>query len=324
MVRFLMSVFGKKGNFKREMLVYLLFLLIAIVIWYLNALNKTYTTDLKFNAQFVNLPKDKILVKAPDNNLTFTVEAQGFTLLKYRIGLVFRSIAINADYHLLKYGKNGEYYTPTSTVMKNVSEQLGTDINLLRIWPDTLKFVFSEMVKKTVPVKIRAHFRYEKEFSALDSVQVDPERIMVSGPRSLIDTLRFVSSVHKTFKGLKDSLKTKIELQPIEKISYQVKEVSIVLPVERMTEASVTVGIETVNLPKGLVMKTFPGSITINCLIPVSRFDKLHSQMFRATVDYETVIRSKEAKAKVMISKSPHYVQDIRFHPKNVDFIVEK
>ncbi|MDR0712769.1 MAG: hypothetical protein LBF89_00680 [Bacteroidales bacterium] len=305
-------------------MIYLIFLLIAIVIWYLNALNKTYTTDLKFSAQFVNLSPDKILVKAPDNSLVFTVEAQGFTLLKYRIGLIFRSIVINADYHSFKHGKNDEYYTPSSTVMKHVSEQLGTDINLLRIWPDTLRFVFGTMVKKVVPVKIRAQFQCEKEFSALGDVQVKPEKITVSGPRTLVDTLRFVYSVNKIFKGLKDSLVTRIALQPVEKISYNVKEVGIALPVERMTETSVTVEIEAVNLPEGYVMKTFPGNITVNCMVPVSRFDKLHDGMFRATVDYETVIRSKEAKARVVVSKSPSFVQDIRFHPKNVDFIVEK
>ena len=54
-----------KDKVSQEFLTYLVFLLIAIVIWYLNALNKDYTSDLKLAVKYTDLPEDKILVNTP-------------------------------------------------------------------------------------------------------------------------------------------------------------------------------------------------------------------------------------------------------------------
>jgi hypothetical protein len=315
-----------KNRINREFLIYLLFLLIAIVIWFLNALNKEYTTELNFSTKYVDLPTDKVLVDAPAKYLSLTVNAQGFTLLKHRLGWFFHSININANYQTLKKDRlsTGEYYLLSTSVFRNVSEQLGSDINLLRISPDTLKFFFSEAIRKKVPVKIQALFQYEKEFRATGAILTEPAVITVSGPKSIVDTIQHIYTKERTFKKLKANLQAKIALQPIEKLTYSIDEVSISLPVERHTEASVVVPIETISLPAGYVMKTFPGTVAVSCMVPNSRFDKLQPQMFRAVVDYNVIRKEETAKAKIIIIKSPNYVTDIRFHPKTVDFIVEK
>jgi hypothetical protein len=322
-IRRFRKFFGKKSQSRHELMLYLFFVLIAVVIWYMNALNKNYTTELKFSTNFVDLPVDKIMVQAPDDHITLTVQAQGFTLFKYRMGVLLHPILIKANYKNLKRLRKGEYYMLTASVVENISEQLSSDITLVRVTPDTLKFVFSEMVKKKVPVKISAQFQFEKEFTSLGNINIEPAEVTVSGPQSIIDTVRYVYSQNRTFKGLKDTLKAVLALQPVEMLSFDAKEVRITLPVERVTEASVSVSIEAINLPDGFSLKTFPGNVSVSCMVPVSRFNKLQPQMFRAVVDYES-IGNKDSKAKVAIAKSPDFVLDVRYHPKSVDFIVEK
>ncbi|MDR3094971.1 MAG: hypothetical protein LBU62_10090 [Bacteroidales bacterium] len=316
--------FGKKSRPRHELMLYLFFLLIAVVIWYMNALNKDYITDLKFSTSFVDLPADKVMIQAPDDYVTLTVQAQGFTLLKYRLGIIFHPVLIKANYKNLKQLRKGKYYMLTSSVVEHISEQLSSDINLIRVMPDTLRFMFSDMVQKKVPVKVISQFQFEKEFTALGNIKVEPAEVTVSGPHAIIDTIRYIYAQGKTFKGLKDTLKAMLALQPVDLLSFDADEVHITLPVERVTEAGVSVSIEAINLPEGFSLKTFPGSISVNCMVPVSRFNKLQPQMFRAVVDYESITNSKESKAKVVISKSPDFVLDVRYHPKSVDFIVEK
>ncbi|MDR0815005.1 MAG: hypothetical protein LBN37_04545, partial [Bacteroidales bacterium] len=136
------NFFGKKSRPRHELMLYLFFLLIAVVIWYMNALNKDYTTDLKFSTHFVDLPADKVMMQAPDDHVTLTVQAQGFTLLKYRLGIIFHPVLIKANYKNLKRLRKGEYYMLTTSVVENISEQLSSDVNLIRVTPDTLKFLF--------------------------------------------------------------------------------------------------------------------------------------------------------------------------------------
>jgi hypothetical protein len=58
--------------------------------------------------------------------------------------------------------------------------------------------------------------------------------------------------------------------------------------------------------------------------VPVSHFDRLQPSLFRAVVDYLTLPTAADAKAKVSIDTIPPYALEVRIHPRNVDFIIEK
>ena len=318
-----------KNSVNREFLTYLVFLLIAVTIWYLNALNKDYTTDLKFTVKYADLPADKVLVNTPPEYLTLTVNAQGFTVLKYKFGLIFNPITLDASYQTLRKisaSTSGDYYISTQTVFDKIAAQLSSDAKLKMVTPDTLKFQFSGTVQKKISVKSAIQLQFEKGFLPKGSMTIDPRQVTVVGPQAIIDTMRYVYTRSKIFKKLKDNLHTSIDLQPVHQLRYSADEVNIVQAIERYTEATLAVPIEPMNLPKGLTMKVFPGTVTVNCMVPVADYEKLQSYMFRAVVDYAGIkdVMDNQAKAKVALLRTPDDVADVKFQPKSVDFIIEK
>lgn len=318
-----------KSNVSREFLTYLVFLLIAIVIWYANTLTKDYTTELKFNVKYIDLPEDKVLVSPPPNQLTLTIHAQGLIILKYKLGLIFYPISLEANLQTLrknKSSKDGEYFITTQSVFDKIAGQLNSDVSLRNIVPDTLKFLFSETVQKNVPVKALLQLQFEKEFLPKGPMQIVPKAVTVTGTKNILDTLQYVYTRQGNFKKLKDTLRTDLALQSIPNLKYSVDKVNIIQPIERHTEATITVPIESINLAEGLKMKTFPSTVTVSCMVPINDFEKLQPYLFRIVADYATVkdIKNSQAKVRVNLVKSPDYVSDIRFHPKNVDFIIEK
>ena len=316
-----------KNNVHHDFLTYLVFLLIAIAIWYLNALNKDYTIDLKFAVKYTDLPEDKVLTNTPPEYLTLNISAQGFTLLKYRFGLIY-PLTLEASYQTLRKRNNSpqeEYYLITQSIFDRISSQL-TDARLRYVLPDTVNFLLSETVRKKIPVKPMLQLQFEQGFFPKGNIQIDPDEITVTGPKALVDTMQYVYTRAKVYKKLKDTFKTSIELQSVHQLRFSEGEVNIVQVIERYTEATITTPIEPVNLPEGLTMKIFPGTVTINCMVSVADYEKLQAYMFRAVVDYNSVrdITDNQVKAKVAILRTPDYVTDVKFNPKNVDFIIEK
>jgi YbbR domain-containing protein len=318
-----------KNSINKKFLTYLVFILIASVIWYLNALSKDYTDDLKFAVRYTDLPEDKLLTNSPTRHLTLTISAQGFTLLKYKLGLIFSPITMEASFNTLR--KTGKppfdgYYLLTQPLFNKIAAQLSPDVTMKQVSPDTVYFRLSETVRKEIPVKPTLLLQFNKEFLPTGRMIVKPEKVTVTGPKTVIDTMQYVYTRTKSFSKLKDTLRTVIALQPVHQLRYSVNEVSIVQAIERHTEASITVQIESVNVPEGLTMKAFPGTVTVNCMIPVSDYEKLRPQMFRAVVDYFTVKDAKDnqTKAKVTILRSPDNVTNVKIHPANVDYIIEK
>jgi len=316
-----------KDNVNHDFLTYLVFLLIAIVVWYLNALNKDYTIDLKFAVKYTDLPEDKVLANTPPEYLTLNINAQGFALLKYHFGLTY-PLTLEASYQTLRKRSNSsqeEYYLTTQSIFDRISSQL-TDARLRSIIPDTVNLLLSETIKKKISVKSMLQLQFEQGFFPKGNMQIDPREVTVTGPKALVDTMQYVYTRTKVFKKLKDTLKASIELLPVHRLRYSVSEVNIVQVIERYTEATITVPIEPINLPQGLTMKVFPGAVTINCMVPVADYEKLQAYMFRAVVDYASIrdIMDNQAKARITILRTPDYVTDVKFNPKNVDFIIEK
>jgi hypothetical protein len=189
-----------------------------------------------------------------------------------------------------------------------------------------LTFLFSETIRKDVAVKPALRLQFEKGFLPKGAMLVEPAKVTVTGPKALADTMQYVYTRAKTFRKLKDTFRATVELQPVRQLRYSSGEVSIVQVIERHTEAAIQVAIEPVNLPRELTMRFFPGTVTVNCMVPISDYEKLQPYMFRAVVDYASIrdVKDNQAKAKVTLSRAPDYVTDVKFHPKNVDFIIEK
>ena len=318
-----------KKKINKKILTYVVFILIAVVIWYLNALNKEYSDDLNFAVKYTDLPDDKILTNAPNLYLLLTINAQGFTLLKYKLGLILSPITIEASYNTLRKASNSppdEYFIITQSSFNKIEAQLSPNVVLKQISPDTVYLHLSETVKKEIPVKSTIQLQFDKGFLTSGKMRIDPAKVTVTGPQTIIDTMKYVYTRTKSFTKLKDTLRTVIALQPVNQLRYSVNEVTIVQSIEKHTEASITIPIEPVNVPDGLTMKVFPGTVTVNFMIPVSDYEKLQPQIFRAVVDYLTVKDAKDnqTKAKVTILRSPDYVTDVKLNPVNVDYIIEK
>ena len=318
-----------KSKINRDVLTYLVFLLIAIVIWYLNALNKDYTAEMKFAVRYTDLPDDKVLTNTPPKYLTLTINAQGFTLLKYRLGLIFNPMTLEASYQTLRRKNSspqGEYFLITQSMFDRIALQLSSNVSLRNVAPDTLNFLLSETIKKKIPVKPALQLQFDKGFFPRGNMLIEPSVITVTGPKALVDTMQYVYTQTRVFKKLKDTLKSSVELQPVHLLQYSVGEALIEQTIERYTEATITAPIEPINLPGKTTMKMFPGTITINCMVPVVNYENLHPNMFRAVVDYNSVkdAMDNQAKAKVNVLRMPDYVIDVKFNPKNVDFIIEK
>ena len=308
---------------------YLFFLFIAVTIWYLNAMNKEYTASVKFAVKYTDLPEDKVFANTPPNHLFLTIHAQGFTLLRYRLGPMFSPIVLEASYNTLRRRDNseqGEYYLTPQSMINRITAQLRSDVDLKFVSPDTLHFHFTETIIREIPVKSALQLQLEKGFLPKGKMLIEPESVIVVGPQTIIDTMQYVYTQTKAFRRLKDTIRTTIDLQPVNRLRFSTNTVKIMQAIERHTEATVSVPIEAINMPEDMTMKLFPGTVTINCLVPVVDYEKLQPHLFRVVVDYNSVkdATDNQTKARVAILRSPDYVAELKFHPVNVDFIIEK
>ncbi len=314
-------------KFDRKLLVFLFFLLLSTLFWLLNELSKNSSTTITCPVKYTNLPKDMVLVKELPSRFELTIEAPGYTLLKYKLSNRLLPLIFDLNQYgftIMGNSSAQKFYILTSRVRTGIARQLRSDVQILDISPDSIIFEFGEIVHKRVPVIPDLSIEYTKQFMLTGEITIDPDTITVSGPNLIIDTIQQVYTRKESISGVNQSTTQSISLDEIQNVTYSVKKVTITIPVEQFTEAVIEIPIEKVHVPDSLILKTFPGSVTLTCNVSLSNYEKISPHLFRAVVDYEELGKKLGNKLKVSIVKAPEYVQSIRFHPVNVEFIIEK
>jgi hypothetical protein len=316
----------EKVKFRKQLLTYLFFLFISVLFWYLNALGKTYVTHLSYTVNYRNWPKGKVLISDESFTIDLQVRGNGFHLLRYKLLSFIKPITLDLDKYSsrIKQTRNpGKYFLPSQVIKDDINVLFFT-IQVHKILPDTFFIGFTEVIDKKIAVKPNLDLEFEKPFMLKGPIHIIPDSILVSGPKAIIDTLKFITTKEIQIKGIKDKIITEAELNPIKRFIFPVKTVKIFIPAEKYTEVIYTIPIESENAPSGYEIKTFPAELNLSFDVALSDFDKMNAYMFRAIVDYKNILDSKPSKLKVVLSKSPTMVKNIKFNPKSVDYLVEK
>ena len=130
----------------RDVAVFAFFLFLSFGLWYINFLGKEMETEIKFPAEYVNIPKDRVIDQEMPMTLNFMLKGPGFSVLKLKISGNKSPVEIDLSkisYKRVPATRNPDYYILTSGLLKNLTIQLKTGCEIVSISPDTLFFTLS-------------------------------------------------------------------------------------------------------------------------------------------------------------------------------------
>lgn len=309
----------------RNILSYTICVIIAAILWFLNALNKEYTSEISYPVRYTDLPKGKYLVSELPSDITLEVKAKGFTLVGYRISTSFLPINLDINSYsnyMLEKDNILEYTLKLSTIKDRINNQLNSDIKLLNIKPEEIYFKFSHAVTKMIPVKPIVDYSLKKQYILKDEITAVPDSILASGPASMMDTLSYIPTEIWKAGEISKNLSRTIDLDFPPNFSAEEKSVKINIELERFTEAKRNIPISVWNLPDSLNIKLFPNTVDISYEIGLSRYDKVTDKDFEFIVNYSQALNS--SYLPVEIVKIPPFIKNLSYTPQKVEYILEK
>jgi hypothetical protein len=310
----------------RQVIVFLVFLIIATGFWFLNALRKDYIATLNYPVRFVNVPDDKMLSDDFKENIRIKVQAGGFAILRYQFSNTF--LPLNVDVSQLDVASDGEkmgVFVLTSNEQNRIVGQLSQGMELIDISPDTLFIPLIEQSRKRVPVKVEKQLSFEKQYLQAGAIIVRPDTVEISGPVQVIDTIKYIRTRKIEYDNLVDTVNTSVVLQLPASIHASFKRVSVTIPVEPFTELNIRVPVRIQNLPDTLRIKTFPSEIRVSFRVGISEYENINESQFRAVVDVSPVLtEDRPDRLKVRLDRVPKNVESIDFSPIFVEYLLEK
>lgn len=317
----------KRVYFKNDKRVatYLVFVLIATGFWFLNALNKTYTTDMVIPVKFTNLPNNKTLANQLPDQFDLIIKAHGFTILRHQVIFFFSPFEFNVKEMTGKRmaeSKRNSFVFPARQFLTELSNQLSNEMEILSMNPDTLYFLFDRMGKKRVPVKPIVNVNLKKQFQISGEVKTNPNSILVNGAQSVIDTMHFVTTEMQKFLSVDKPIQTEASLKSIKEVYFEQQKVMLDIPVEEYTEAQISVPVFMKDKPTDMIIKLFPEKIKVTFLVGLSRFQEMHPEDFKLFVNYSDIREGKQ-RLKITTESTPAYLYDLKIVPEEIEYLIQ-
>lgn len=314
----------EKWKWQINIPIFLFFLFLSAIFWLLNSLNQEYSTAFGYRIIFTHLPKNKAITGEENARLKVVLKGRGYELMRYMMTEGQTTLQINLEstyYH--RSDEPGQYYFLASGVKEAIQNQLGTDVQVISLQPDTLHFAMTGSVRRKIRIEPILDLQVEKQYLIKGKPVCNPDSIYVTGPSGIVDTLSCIKTRPQQVKHLNKTIEMNLQVDKNEQLTYEKELIPTVIPVEKYTEALIKVPIQAINLPPGLKLKTFPHEATLVCNVPLSDYDKLNPALFVVAVDYKDLDRKKGNKMDVIVLKSPEFAYSLKCMPESVEFIVE-
>ena len=302
---------------------FILFSFLSVIFWFMTKLSKEYDSSIKYPVSYINLPSNKLLQEKPSEYIDVRIKATGFKLISSKVSP--RKLTIDASNI---YGKSlTNYYLLLSQQKLSVQKQLNTGVKVAYFIKDSVHFKLGVLNQKKVVVKLISDLLFAEGFELNNSISIQPDSILLTGPKLTLDTISFVSTGLLQKKELNVSINEFLDIKefnPDSNVSAEKDKVLITASVESFTEGSVEVPIKVINIPDGKQINTFPKFVKVTYRIALSNFNKIDSSTFLIECDYGI---SENNNLPYLIPKligSSSMIKNARISPQKIDFLINK
>ena len=302
---------------------FILFSFLSVIFWFMTKLSKEYDSSIKYPVSYINLPSNKLLQEKPSEYIDVRIKATGFKLISSKVSP--RKLTIDASNI---YGKSlTNYYLLLSQQKLSVQKQLNTGVKVAYFIKDSVHFKLGVLNQKKVIVKLISDLLFEEGFELNNSISIQPDSILLTGPKLTLDTISFVSTGLLQKKELNVSINEFLDIKefnPDSNVSAEKDKVLITASVERFTEGSVEVPIKVINIPDGKQINTFPKFVKVTYRIALSNFNKIDSSTFLIECDYSI---SENNNLPYLIPKlvgNSSMIKNARISPQKIDFLINE
>lgn len=309
----------KSFFFSKDVLSFLLFLILSAGIWFLNVLDKDRDTVISVPVVYKNLPRNISFENDLPREITLNIKDEGLNLLRYNKEKSLKLVFDIAEDDLI----NNELYISHNKIIEKISAQLLNSTRIEDIFPSEIKRDYTILHTKVVPIKPQISILTSNQFMLTSPLKIYPEKIKIYGSEDVLNKINAVFTENFQLTNVRDTIIKKIRLTKLDKVKFELDDVQLSVFVEMFTEKKIAIPVKVVNSPEYLNVKTFPAQVDVICNVGVSYFKAFKSTDIQLFIDYNDIKNRNLNKHKIKILNNNSRITNIRLVPGEVEFVLE-
>lgn len=284
-------------------------------------LNETMEREFRIPVQLTGVPRNAVVTGDLPDTVKITVRDKGFTLVTYAYGKAFKPLVFKfASYADDDTGKGD---IPMADAQKQVLAQLYGSSKLLSLKPGNLDFYFTYGASKKVPVIFKGKITTTKSYY-LAHTEFLPSMVTVYANKRQLDRLKAVEIEPFNLRNLQDTVHSNVRIQKIRGVKIVPQMVRLSVYPDVLTEESIEVPVQAINMPANMVLRTFPSRVVVRFTVGASLFRTIKASQFRVVVDYNDLASNPSDKCTLQLRSVPRSVSKARLEMETVDYLLEQ
>jgi hypothetical protein len=287
MMRVANSIFKILHFHQRNWKAIVLCIFAATVFWFLNALNKTYTTNLRFPLAFEYDRQSFVPVRTLPRDVRLNVTGNGWNLFRRSAGVKIPPLEIQLERPMEVKKIVG------SALFGSFSNQLeGLDINY--VLTDTLYVDLEPKAGRWITLKLdSAALKLKKGFGLASFISILPDSVFVEGPKRLITTLSEPLQLSIPFRNIDEHFMEDVEviLPSSDYVKRNPPTVAVMFNVEKLVTVSDSADLVIHNLPSNVWPVIGREKIPYTANIPQNMMYQFKADSVKAVLDLKKLPR---------------------------------
>lgn len=303
----------------RALLTFMIFLIISTIFWFMMTLNETVQRDYRLDVEIVNVPENTTFITPPIPFIEVSVRDKGRALIKYDWGTPPK---VNIKYEDFISRGDNRIVISQEMLSNNIRNSFGSGCEVLSIRPDSINLVTTSRPGERLPIFFDINASTAPQFVSYGRLSTNIDSVTVYSLNGVPESMSNIRTEPVSLRNLTDSTTVTVHLVSPMGMRVIPAEVTVTIPVEPLVAKTKVIPVKAVNVPRGMVLHTFPATVELSYLVPMSLFKSDEASPV-AIVDYNKIDHSSTTAA-VIPGNLPDYYHNCSTTPTEVEYLVER
>ncbi len=303
---------------RRDVLTFLLFVVIATIVWYGHAMQSVRNTRVPVLIQYTGKP-DAIGLKAPGLPDTVMIEVRDAGA---RLNTYHRDpLRLTIDLHSYIHGERGRIYIPSDALRRSISDILQGTSRLIETAPEDITCDFFTEQERNVCLAFRGTLKTANEYQLVGQPTLSRKRMKIFGDEQSILAIDTLYTEYQELTEVTDTMNIRCAIDTPEGIRLEDDSVDLRIIAERYTEKKFSVPVHIRGIPEGYRIRLFPKEVEVSVRVGMNHFGQVKAGDIHASCTYSPERTDKLA---VDITYTNPYITAAWAYPGVVEFILEQ
>ncbi|MDJ1480174.1 hypothetical protein QNI16_06740 [Cytophagaceae bacterium YF14B1] len=290
--------------------------LAATTFWFLNALNKEYTTKITYPIEF-EYNKEQFVSTVPlPSQITLNVTGYGWTLLRKTLGIDTQPIV----YHFENPLKTA--FITRHVLLPAVTEQL-KEAKINYIENDTIPVAFDKKMQRKVALQVdNLQLELKENYFITDTVQISPDTITFEGPAQFIKELPDLLIINVPGKNIDEDYEEEVTINYTQNplISLSSDKVTVRFRVREFLQQTVEVPVEALRLASNKLLHLPNQKVEVDYWLLPEDEPKTTAQNFGVVADLSKWNKA-DSSISLALIKKPDWVRNVTLRPATLKLV---